>query len=170
MGNEVFKDVTNYKGLYQISNLGNVKSLGNNKIRKEKILKNCLSKKGYLVVNLSKNGVFNTKKIHQLVAESFLNHTPCGMKLVVNHIDFNKTNNKLENLEVITQRENSNQKHIKSTSKYVGVSWAKSINKWVSHISINGVSNHLGIFDTEIEASNSYRIAKTNLKNTKPCQ
>jgi ribosomal protein L15E len=70
---------------------------------------------------------------------AFLNHTPCGYKIVVDHIDNNiKTDNRLENLQLITQRENVS-KDIKNTSsKYIGVCWHKKAKKWRSSIQING--------------------------------
>ena len=77
---EIWKDIPNYEGYYQVSNLGNVKSLArfNNlgKRVKERVLKNLVTTtKGYLVVRLSKIGLVKTKQIHQLVAEAFLNHS-----------------------------------------------------------------------------------------------
>ena len=122
---EIWKDIPNYEGYYQVSNLGNVKSLS--RIVKNglgtitvcgKILKNLVNTtNGYLVVNLSKIGLVKTKQIHQLVAEAFLNHSQKGHKLVVNHKNFNRQDNRLENLEIITNRENTNKKHKKSKSK-----------------------------------------------------
>ena len=161
---EIWKDIPNYEGYYQVSNLGNVKSLArfNNlgKRVKERVLKNLVNTtKGYLVVNLSKIGLVKTKQIHQLVAESFLNHKPNGHKLVVNHKNFNRQDNRVENLEIVTQRENANRAHIKSSSKYVGVSWHKGSKKWMSRIVINGKRKHLGYFFEEIEASNAYQNA-----------
>lgn len=104
---EIWKDVIGYEGYYQVSNLGNIKSLGNNKTRKEKILNPRICNAGYFYVNLSLNGKAASKKIHQLVATAFLNHVPCGHKLVVNHKDFNKLNNIIDNLEIVTSRENT---------------------------------------------------------------
>ena len=158
---EIWKDIPNYEGYYQVSNLGNVKSLArfNNlgKRVKEKILKNFVNTtNGYLDVNLSKIGLVKTKRIHQLVAEAFLNHSQKGHKLVVNHKNFNRQDNRVENLEIVTQRENANKAHIKSSSKYVGVSWHKGRKKWMSRIVINGKRKHLGYFFEEIEASNAY--------------
>ena len=103
--------------------------------------------------------------MHQLVAEAFLNHKRCGMEFVINHIDFNKTNNKVENLEIITNRENSNQKHLKSSSIYTGVSWDKRYNKWRSNITVNGKLKHLGYFINELEASEVYKKELNNLIN-----
>ena len=154
---EVYKDVIGYEGIYQVSNFGNVKN------NKEKQLKLSKNSSNYLLAGLRINKVTKSVYVHQLVAQSFLNHKRCGHKLVVNHIDFDKTNNKLDNLEIVTARENSNQKHLKSSSKYVGVSWHKRFNKWVSRITINGKNKHLGYFTNELEASKSYKIALKNL-------
>lgn len=149
---EVWKDIKEYKD-YQVSNLGNVRSLKYKKIRQ---LNPSISN-GYLHVVLSKNGVLKTRTIHQLVAESFLNHNTCGHQLVVNHKDFNRQNNNIFNLELITQRDNTNQKHLKSSSIYVGVNWNKKVNKWESRIWINGKRKSLGFFTNEIEASKAYK-------------
>ena len=157
---EIYKDVIGYEGIYQVSNLGNVKSL---KFNKERVLKPSKDSKGYLSINLSLNGVFKMRNIHQLVAESFLNHKRCGHKLVVNHLDFNKTNNNLNNLELVTARENCNKKHLKSSSKYTGVYWNKNANKWNSRITLNGKLKHLGLFTDELEASKSYQKELLNI-------
>lgn len=150
---EIWKKINQFDN-YEISNYGNVKSLMFNK---EKILKGGIDASGYRIVILCRNKEKFTKLIHQLVAIHFLNHTPCAKKLVVNHKDFDKLNNKLENLEIITFRENTNKKHIKSSSKYTGVCWAKHANKWLASIQINGKSKHLGLFKNELEASNAYK-------------
>jgi hypothetical protein len=157
---EIYKDVIGYEGIYQISNLGNVKSF---KWNKEKILTASGNSKGYCILGLSKNGIVEMKKVHQLVAESFLNHKRCGMKLVVNHIDFDKTNNKLDNLEIVTTRENTNQKHLKSYSNFTGVSWNKRVNKWIASIKINNKSKYLGYYNDELEASKAYQKELLNI-------
>ena len=159
---EIWKDIPNYEGYYQVSNLGNVKSLArfNNlgKRVKERVLKNLVhTTKGYLVVRLSKIGLVKTKQIHQLVAEAFLNHKPNGHKLVVNHKNFNREDNRVENLEIITNRENTNKKHKKSKSKYIGVTWHKRVNKWTAQILYKRKNIHLGCFNNEIDAHNAYQ-------------
>ena len=106
---EIWKEIKDYEGIYQISNLGRVKSF---KYGKEKLLKNIINSRGYYNVHLFKNNHREKKTLHQLVAFAFLNHTPCGMELVVNHKDLNKLNNRVENLEIVTQKENYNH-HIK---------------------------------------------------------
>ena len=159
---EIYKDVIGYEGIYQVSNLGNIKSFN---CGKEKILKPSKNAQGYLQTGLTINKNTSNRQVHQLVAEAFLNHTRCGYKLVVNHIDFNRTNNNISNLEIVTQRENSNRKHLKSSSKYVGVTWCKRYNKWRSRIVINGKLKHLGYFINELEASKAYQEKLNNLIN-----
>jgi len=110
---EIWKDVKDYEGYYQISNLGNVKSLeryrkgrNNSKcIVKERILKEtkgyCDRYKGVLLCN---NGIKKKITIHRLVAQAFvsnLENKPC-----VNHLDGNKLNNNVKNLEWCTYSEN----------------------------------------------------------------
>jgi hypothetical protein len=152
---EIYKDIIGYEGIYQVSNLGNVKSYKNNKERQLKLSKNS---DGYSVVGLRTDNVAKTKKVHQLVAEMFLNHKVCRLELVINHIDFNKTNNNVNNLEIVTVRQNTNRKHIKSSSIHTGVSWDKSRNKWVSHIYLNGKLKHIGRFENELDASKAYQL------------
>ncbi len=170
---ETYKDIKGYEGLYQVSNLGNVKSLARVVVRndgstlpvKERVLKGSVRANGYLSVSLRKEGKIKTYSVHQLVAFAFLNHKANGHKAVVNHIDFNRTNNNVENLETITQRQNTNQKHLKSTSKYTGVSFHKPRNKWRSQITINGKTISLGLFTDESLAAEYYDNALFNVEN-----
>ncbi len=161
---EIFKDIPGYEGLYQVSNLGNVKSLPKEqrctngyRVTKEKILKQSIDGGGYFNVGLSKNRVAKTRKIHQLVAVAFLNHTPCGFKLVVDHINDVKTDNRLENLQIVTTRFNCKKTQDKYSSQYKGVSWHPPMQKWVSHIRINGKGFHLGYFNCELAAHLAYQ-------------
>ena len=158
---EVFKDVIGFEGVYQVSNLGNIKSL---KFGKEKILKGRIHSNGYRAINLCKNSKTYTKKVHQLVAMSFFNHEPNGMSLVVDHVNNIKTDNRVENLQIITSRQNSSKDRKNKTSKYTGVWWHKPLNKWLSQIRINGKSKHLGYFDDEYEASKAYQTELKNLR------
>lgn len=161
---EIWKEVKGFEGIYEVSNLGRVKALSIRRlngryyfISKEKILKQGINARGYCILILNKNGIRKTKSVHQIVAEAFLNHKPCGHKLVINHKNFVRTDNKLENLEIITQRENASQSHLKNTSKYVGVSFYKPNNKWVAQIVVNKKQIRLGYFENEIDASNRYK-------------
>ena len=96
---EIWKDIPNYEGLYMASNLGRIKSLVNNKI-----LKQNGDNYGYLQVILYKGSLRNTGKVHRLVALSFIENTE--NKKQVNHIDGNKHNNEISNLEWVTNKEN----------------------------------------------------------------
>lgn len=157
--NEIWKDVKDYEGIYQVSSLGRVKSFAKWRGTNERILKGGVDEYGYQNVILFKKKVRKTRTVHQLVAESFLNHSPNGYELVVNHIDLNPKNNCVANLEIVSQRQNANQKHLESSSKYVGVCWRKDINKWRSAIWINGKPKYLGCFDKESEANEYYEKA-----------
>lgn len=158
---EIWKEIKDYEN-YQVSNLGNVKSLNYNRTGKESVLKAGLSK-GYFQIVLHNNGLRKTKPIHQLVSECFLNHTPSGYNLVINHINHIRTDNRVENLEIVTNRENTNRKHLKSTSEFVGVFWDKQRKKWRSKIRIGGKLKYLGSFNNEIEASQAYQKTLNNI-------
>lgn len=102
---EVWKDIDGYPN-YQVSNMGNVKSLNYNKTGVERILKITKDKNGYLSVHLCKEGKVKYYLIHRLVASTFLDN-PNNLPQV-NHIDEDKTNNSVENLEFCTAEYNSN--------------------------------------------------------------
>lgn len=95
---EIFKDIEGYEGLYQVSNLGNVKALGNGGSNsKEKILKPQKIRGGYLRVGLCKQGKRKMYLVHRLVASEFIenpNNYP-----IINHKDENPSNNCISNLE-----------------------------------------------------------------------
>ena len=152
---EVFKDVPKYEGLYQVSNLGRVKSL---KFNKEKILKPVVNSNGYLSANLYCEGKLKQKSVHQIIAITFLNHKPDGNNgLIVDHIDNDKLNNRLENLQLISNRENTSKDKKGGTSKYTGVNWNKASNKWLSQIIINGKTKYIGLFKCELPAAAAYQ-------------
>ena len=159
---EIFKDIPDYEGLYQISNFGRVKSL---KFNKERILKSGVGGNGYLFVILCNEGKRKNINIHQLVVMAFLGHTPCRYKIVVDHINCDEQDNRLENLQLISQRENTSKDRKGGSSKYTGVNWHKASNKWISAIIINGKKKHLGLFKCELEASAAYQRKLKELSN-----
>ena len=112
MNEEIWKDIKDYEGLYQVSNYGRIKSLkrkvktknGNYQGYNEKILKYGETNKKYYIVALCKNGKISAKLVHRLVAEAFIpnpDNKPC-----VDHIDTNSKNNNSINLMWCTQKEN----------------------------------------------------------------
>jgi hypothetical protein len=145
--------VKDYEGFYEVSDLGRVRSL---RFGKVKIMKQSLSSNKYLIVNLWNDKKMKSYSVHILVASAFLGHVPNGRITVVNHINFDRLDNRSVNLEVISFRENANKKHLPSTSKYTGVYWNKDSRKWVSRISICGRVKYLGRFTTELDAHYAY--------------
>lgn len=114
---EVWKEIPGYDGKYYVSNFGRVKSMwryrnlyveghGRQIVRlyKEKIMSPTSNGKGYLIVSLKMNGKRRNGYIHRMVAEAFIEN-PNNLP-VVNHIDYDKTNNRVSNLEWCTQKEN----------------------------------------------------------------
>jgi hypothetical protein len=105
---EIWKQIEYYKGLYEVSNFGRIKSLShiNNvgKLRPECILKNRLTDRGYQSVVLYNNGKAKSFRVHQLVGKSFI-HNPLN-KPYINHLDGIKSNNNVDNLEWVTHSEN----------------------------------------------------------------
>jgi len=92
------KEIPKYES-YKITKLGKV-------YRCNRELKNAISNRGYSYVTLCKNGKRKMYYIHQLVAMTYLNHNPCGLKIIVDHIDGDKLNNNLSNLQLISNSEN----------------------------------------------------------------
>jgi len=163
---EIWKDIKGYEGLYQASNLGRIKSLsrwirnspnGGMMLTKDRIIKQIIDTRGYFCVNIYKETKRKKMSVHQLIAMAFLDHVPNGYKVVVDHVDNDKLNNKLENLQLTTNRHNSSKDKTGGSSKYVGVSWSKANRKWHTRIRVNGKKEHLGYFQNEIDAHNAYQ-------------
>ena len=173
MKKEIWKAIKGYEGIYEASNWGRVKSLArelsDGRRWKEKILKPGKSG-GYLTVNLCKDGICKNYQVHQLVAIAFLDHEPNGYKIVVDHKNNNPLDNRLENLNIISHRENISKDRTGCSSKYTGVSWMKSSKKWIAYITIDGKRKHLGYFINELKASEAYQSVLSLLERLSPSQ
>ena len=153
MNTEIWKEIPGYEGSYEVSNLGRVKSLH---LKKEKILKPSMVR-DYHTFNFSINGVRKKMYAHQLVAMAFLNHEPQGYNSVIDHKDLNKKNNNVDNLRIVTVRENNINKGIQRDLP-TGVSFYKN-GKFRALIGIEGKQIHLGYFKDPLEASEKYQQA-----------
>ena len=103
LANEVWRDVDGYDGMYQVSDLGRVRSLKFGKVR---VLRPGKDRGGYLLVVLCKDGKTSTRKVHRLVAQAFIENDD-ETKTQINHIDECKQNNRLWNIEYCTQQYNN---------------------------------------------------------------
>ena len=159
---EVWKDIPGYIGMYQVSNLGRVKSLSRKieykswpyfRVTKDVILKQSQNSNGYFHVCLyDLNRVKKTMRIHQLVAICFLNHSPNGNNMVVDHINGDKKDNRLENINVIHNRINISKGM--RPNEYTGVHERRG--RFRSMIRVNNKLVHLGTYNTKEEASKVY--------------
>ena len=140
---EIWKSIPGYEGIYEVSSYGNVKSLdrkitnsiGTTRLYKGKILKKNNDRYGYPVCKLWKNSKGKNHTIHRLVAITFIEND--DDKLLVNHIDGNKTNNHISNLEWCTNSENDLHAYrlgLRSTRKGEKSNFAKLTTKKVEKI------------------------------------
>ena len=112
-----------------------------------------------MTLGLSKMGKVKSFSVHVLVAREWVKNS--GNKKCVDHIDGNRTNNHHDNLRWATHSENGRNQKIQSntSSIYKGVSFSKPMKKWKGTIMIEGRNRHLGFFQYEREAAESYNAA-----------
>lgn len=128
---EIWKDIKDFEGLYEISNLGRVKSLGmyvfGKYVQRELILKPYSNGKGYLEVSLRKNNKRYVNYVHRLVAKHFIFNNDDNKKHV-NHKDFNISNNNADNLEWCSIKENV--RYSVNNDRYDSSDLAKELRKF----------------------------------------
>ena len=154
---EIFKDIKGYEGEYQVSNMGNVKSLNFNNTKKERLLSTRALRNGYPMVCLGAKGNVN---VHRLVAKTFLKR-PIG-KDQVNHINGVKTDNRLSNLEWVTGSENM-QHALKNNLWKPNTEKAREISRKKSSISVNQINEKGEVVNTFKSISSAER--KTGIKH-----
>ena len=150
MKKEIWKDINEYEGFYQVSNLGNIKSLkrtanhkcGGTMVVKEKILKQEVVKGNYRRIRLSKHGKTKRFLVHRLVAIAFINIDE--NRTFVNHIDKNPSNNNLNNLEWVNKRENQTHAFLNKSNKHYAIHYCKSMKSYQISLFYNGIKNYLG--------------------------
>ena len=156
---ERWKDVKGFEGLYKVSNFGNImhKSKG-----AWKILKNTNSKGDYLSVKLkSNNGSIKYTRIHRIVAETFI---PNPLNLPqVNHIDMNKQNNRVDNLEWCSHRENIKKAIELKPSIILGIIKYNKFErpKKIFQYSLEG--EYIDCYNTAVEAQQKTGVCKRNI-------
>lgn len=142
---EKWKDIEGFEGLYQVSNMGRVKSLIRPYRRIEKILTPTPNTHGYLLVGLRRPGSVKSMLVHRLVMQAF---EPIDNKdeMSVNHKDFNITNNRLENLEWCTALENV--QHFWREGGHIDLSKTTGANHHLSKLSEEDVINIRDMYTT----------------------
>lgn len=151
---EIWKDIIGYEGIYQVSNLGNVKSLGRKSLTeyydinlKEKILKKGVDSWGYFAVKLYKNGTKKSFKVHKLVALNFIENK--HLKPQVNHINGVKSDNRINNLEWVTSKENMIHAH------KIGL-----MNKRIDIVCKKVIDTNSGMIFDSIRSASNYSLIK----------
>lgn len=146
---EIWCPIQNYPHYY-ISSYGRAYSDKN-----KKMLKATKDTNGYLRISLYKNKIKKDYSISRLVGLHFI---PNEQNKQIDHIDRNPLNNNVNNLRWVSHTENqrNRNKQQNCSSKYIGVDFHKQGQKWRTRCRINNKENHIGLFDTEIEAALAY--------------
>lgn len=164
-GNETNVEITEFGNIRRIEKPWHGKGKGSKSIFYGEV--NTENKKlqssGYCSIGIAIKG-FGSKYllVHQIMAIHFLNYKVGERKLVIDHIDSNKTNNSIENLRIVTMRENSSKEVTIRSGLPTGV---HRYDKWFhANIKINGKTKYLGKFNTKEKASDAYQKALKDLE------
>lgn len=151
MKKEIWKDIPGYEGMYQVSNLGRVKSLVRKGKTYEVILKQFSNGHGYLQVFLTRNSITKSYKVHRLVAQAFIPN-PQNYRCI-DHINTIRTDNRVENLRWVSHKENSANP---ITKERVTSAVIKRVGKIVMQYDIQG--NLIKTWDTPAQAAKTLGI------------
>jgi hypothetical protein len=156
---EIWKDIDGYDGKYKISNFGTVVKKATNtkckKFGKEKKL-SVFIEKGYCICFLYNNKIGKRHRVHRLLMSVFVG----ASNLTVDHIDGNKLNNRIDNLEYVTIEENIKRYHkLKNKGKNYHIGVRKNKEKYTAETQINGKKHYIGTFvsfENAVFAYNSF--------------
>lgn len=172
---EIWKDIEEYNGMYQVSNLGRVRGVDryvpnttkSSRLVTGRLLRDANNGRGYRYVTISFNHKRSNHYVHRLVATAFIPNP--DNKGQVNHKDFNKANNAESNLEWVSHRENKiHRVKNRDSSFFCGVKRADcKSERWCSRINIDGKEVHIGTFGSKEEAAiaRAEYIINNNLPN-----
>lgn len=138
-----------YGHLYKVSNYGNIYCK-----TKNEVIKQTRHPKGYMQTNIKLNGQWKTHRVHRVVLETFKG-LPIGDCNHGNHINGNRQDNRIENLEWVSNRENashSTARQLTRTSNYPGVSYSNNHSRYIAQVYHNKKNKYLGLFNNELDA------------------
>jgi hypothetical protein len=177
---EQWKNVVDFNGYYQVSNLGNFRKhpdkQGKRKNPKPLARVKSVNRDGYEYVDLCKNGTKQRKTVHQLVAAAFIPQFIYGTE--INHNDGNKRNNAIINLEISTPIHNNTHAHATGLipkpgkSQYYNVSIQVDKRQqpprisYLAAVKLNNQRNYIGAFASEIEAAQAVDNFLDSIKDT----
>lgn len=179
LNTEVWKNVEDLP--YEVSSLGNVRRSFDSKYKYSRggNISPYTNRTGYLAVNLYIHSKVHKFLVHRLVALAFIPNTAPEEYTVINHLDGNRLNNDISNLEWCTQSQNmkhawdsglvknrhanASNKRKGSSSIYKGVSWSSSRNRWCVCVGYKGKTHSGGRFNCELEAAKAYDLLITKL-------
>lgn len=171
---EIWLPIKGYEGKYEISNFGRAKSLAKEwlsghvkRIKPDTIFRPGSDKRGYFAITLRKDNKSTTFKIHHLVWDHFGDRPRNGRKLQVDHKDENKQNNHIDNLQLLTNRQNVHKSLLinKTNDLPLGVIRVKQTTKYLAKIKLNGKTKFLGYYKTIAEAQQVYNNKLEEIEN-----
>lgn len=154
--------IKDYEGLYEVSDMGNIRSL-DARGKARRILKLSVRKDGYMRACLIKDRIPKTFYVHRIVVQAFVG-SPDG--LLTNHKNGVRNDNRAENLEIVSYRENTSHANLRRTNKKIGATQKKD-GRWCSYINFAGKVRFLGYYPNEQLAHEAYKQAlkDRNLEN-----